>query len=301
MGKDKSAHVVVLILHWNNASDTLRCLEAVFASHYADVQVVVVDNGSGNDSAAVIRNAWPTLTVLETGCNLGYAGGNNVGIEYALAQNADYVLLLNDDTVIEPQTVPALVEAAQVHPEAGFLGPKVYCLEEPQRLITVGGYLDKAWRPIHRGLGQWDGGQYNEITAVDFLSGSALLIRRKVIEQVGVLDPRFFAYREDVDWCYRGRQAGFKALYVPEARVWHPDTRQRDAESPLVTYYITRNSLLFAAKHRLGWRVVAQMLAGYVRTLLSWTLRPQWRHKREQRDALARAIRDFGRGHCGPM
>jgi GT2 family glycosyltransferase len=161
--------------------------------------------------------------------------------------------------------------------------------------------LHDGWKPEHRGMGELDAGQFDMLVEVDYLSGCALLVSRKAIETVGLLDDDFFAYHEDTEWCYRGKQAGFKILFVPEAKVWHPDTRQRDENYPLVTYYVARNSLLFAKKHRLGYAIIARMLLSHTRTMLSWSIRPRWRHKRRQRDALARGIMDFARGRFGPV
>jgi GT2 family glycosyltransferase len=157
------------------------------------------------------------------------------------------------------------------------------------------------WQSEHLGLGELDKGQFDTTVEVDYLSGCALLISREVIEAVGMLDEDFFAYNEDVEWCYRGKRIGFKSIFVPEAKVWHPDTRGRDEDSPVVTYYITRNSLQFIRKHGLGYAPMARTLSGYARTLLSWSLRPRWRHKHEQRNALAHAMLDFARKRFGPM
>jgi GT2 family glycosyltransferase len=114
-----------------------------------------------------------------------------------------------------------------------------------------------------------------------------------------MLDEEFFAYHEDADWCYRGKQAGFRALFVPAARVWHPDTRRRDLDSPTVTYYISRNRLLFVRKHGLGIGKIIQTVARYMVLAANWSVRPKWRRKRHQRDALIRAVTDFLRGRSG--
>ncbi len=151
----------------------------------------------------------------------------------------------------------------------------------------------------HRGLGELDVGQFGGPATVDYLTGCAVLVRRALIESVGALDERFFLYEEDVEWCYRGRRAGFQSVLVPQAKVWHPDTRRRDELSARVTYYTTRNKLLLIRVHRLGGRVVAAHLLRHARTLASWTVRPKWRHKRAQRRALVRALLDAARGRWG--
>lgn len=291
--------VTTIILNWNNASDTLACLGSTAAIDYAKHRVIVVDNGSTDDSVDIITGEYPEVTVLETGANLGYTGGNNRGIEYALKDSCDYVWLLNDDVTVAPDSLSALVLVAESEPKAGFLGPKVHMREDPQRLLSAGGKLGENWRPQHRGIGELDQGRFDEVAEVDYLSGCALLVSRRLIEKAGGLDNDFFAYHEDIEWCYRGRQAGFRVLFVPEAKVWHPDTLRRDAESALVTYYMSRNQLLFLAKHHLGLGVLARCLATYALRVVNWSIRPKYRHKRHQRDALLRAMLDVLLGRFG--
>lgn len=292
--------VYIIVLNWQNVNDTLACLRSLHKLDYPNYTVLVVDNASHNGSVETIRSIFPEVTIIELPNNLGYAGGNNRGIAHALSDGADYIWLLNDDVVVDKNSVTALVAVAQANPTVGFLGPKVYIQENPRRILTAGILLDEQFHAQHRGIGELDEGQYDEITAVDSLSGCALLASRKMIEDVGLLDEDYFAYREEVDWCYRAKQAGYKILLAPQAHVWHPDTRTRDVDSPLVTYYMARNRLLFAKKHRLGHKYIARCLALYLIRIANWTVRPKWRHKkREQRDALLRAVTDFGRGRFG--
>ena len=291
--------VVAIVLNWNSAGDTIDCVAALARQPYPSCATLVVDNGSSDDSLHRIRAALPSLPVLTLNDNLGYAGGNNRGIERALRDGADYIWLLNPDTVVAPDALAALIEAAEVRPRAGLLGPKVYTREDPGRILSAGGMLEDECVAVLRGLGEADTGQFDAVTEVDYVSGCAVLARRDAIEAIGMLDERFFLYHEEVDWCRRARAAGFSVLYVPAARVWHPDTRVRDELSPLVTYYIARNTLQFARKHRVGGAAMARLIGRYARTLVSWSVRPRWRHKRRQRDALALALFDFAAGRLG--
>lgn len=291
--------VAAIILNWNNAPDTLRAVEAVYKTGYQPLEVVVVDNASRDDSVACIRAAFPQATLLVNAENQGYAEGNNVGLRHALAQGADYLLVLNDDTVVAPDMIDALVEAAEADTRAGILGPKVYTLEQPNVILSAGAYLEKGGHITTPALGSVDEGQWDQVADVGYLSGCAVLVRRAAAEKAGLLDAQFFAYQEDIDWCYRIRDAGFRCLYIPQARCWHPDTRTGRENSPLVTYYMSRNHLLFVRKHRLGAGEMARSLAVFLRRILSWSLRPKWRYKRPQRDALARALFDFALGRFG--
>ncbi len=293
--------VGVVIINWKSPADTLRCLGSLETSTFPNRLITVVENGSGDDSADRLKQAYPELNLLVSQQNLGYTGGNNLGIRSCLAQGCDYVFLLNDDAIVEAQTLAELVQAASQHPQAGFFGPKILAIEEPELLLSAGGTWDARYLPANRGLGETDAGQYDQSEMVSFLSGCALLVRREVIERVGLLDEDYFAYNEEVDWCYRGLQAGYQAVYVPSSRVWHPDTRRRDQDSPNVTYYTTRNSLLFARKRKAGAGILLRNYVTYLRRYLSWSLRPKWRkaYHPAQRAALRQALLDDMRGRYG--
>lgn len=294
----KQPEVAVIVVSWNAKSDVLQCLASVVAVP-DDVQIIVVDNASQDGTVQAIRDSFPQVTILENAENLGYTGGNNAGIRYALDQGAAYLLLVNDDAILAPDAISHLLSAARQHAEAGLLGPNVYVREERERFLSSGGVFAAGWRPVHRGLGENTDLHYREVAEVDFLTGCALLAKREVVERIGLLDDRFFAYHEDIDWCYRAKKAGFKLLVVPQAKVWHPDTRLRDENSPAVTYYMARNRLLFLSKHRLGSCLFLDTLFSYIVRAMNWSIRPKWRHKRPQRNALMWAVEDYLRGRFG--
>jgi GT2 family glycosyltransferase len=291
--------VAVIVLNWNNAADTLRCLHSLSQLDYEAHHVIVVDNGSSDGSVATIEASYPGVTILQSQENLGYAGGNNLGTNYALRRGFDYFWLLNDDVIAAPDSLSALMVQATAEPKAGFLGPKVYTLEEPKTILSAGGEFGPGWQALQRGMGELERGQFDQTVETDFLSGCALLVSRKLIETVGGLDEDFFAYYEEIEWCHRGRNAGFRVLFVPDSKIWHPDTRLRDSDSTLVMYYISRNRLLFLAKHRLGAGAIIRCLATYLLWVVNWWLNPKWRHKRSQRDALIRSMMDFTLGRFG--
>lgn len=289
--------VIAVVLNWNSAVDSIACLTALARGSFANCRPLVVDSGSSDDSVARIRAAFPAVPLLELGANAGYAGGNNRAIEH-IGDACDYVWLLNPDTEVAPDCLAELVAAAEAQPRAALLGPLVLMREDRRRILSAGGVLGKSWSH-HRACGELDAGQFTAPQPVDYVSGCALLVRRSALTSIGLLDERYFLYHEEVDWCQRARAAGYLCLVVPRARAWHPDTRARDVDSPLVTYYIVRNQLLFIRKHRLGTAMLARHLARHARTLTSWSLRPKWRHKAPQRRALARALLDFATGRSG--
>lgn len=255
--------------------------------------MLVVDNGSIDDSVLRIQDTFPNLTIIETEKNLGYTGGNNIGIQYFLKKDIGFIFLVNNDALIAPDTLGNLLSIARIDPRNGFLGPKLLTLEEPKMLLSAGIYMNRSQDPFHRGIGEFDTGQYDQVTEVNAVSGSACLVSREVIETIGMLDDNFFLYHEDIDWCFRCKSAGYKVLFVPSAKVWHPDTRNRDKNSPLVTYYITRNSLLFKRKHHLGLCSTIRQLTNNLKTVISWSIKPKWKNKSIQRDALCNAITDY--------
>lgn len=296
-------HVTIVILNWNGLSDTLACLESLQRLDYPDYEIVVVDNGSTDGSVPVIRERFPVVTMLENAENWGYAGGNNVGLRHAMAQGADYALLLNNDTVVDPAFLGILVNAAEAEPAVGIAGPTIYYYEQPDIIWSAGGAID--WRRGSTrmvGLDERDEGQFGaEPRPVDFVTGCAMLVRRAVLERVGLLDERFFAYYEETEWCVRVRRAGYKIVHVPLARIWHKISPAAQADSPLVHYYMTRNRLLFLKATGAGWLAWVQTLvAEDLRTLLSWSLRPKkWQHKKGLRQVMVQALVDAWRGQWG--
>jgi GT2 family glycosyltransferase len=304
MKSDVIPRVTIIVLNWNGLADTLECLESLSRLDYPAYEMVVVDNGSTDGPPAAIRERFPDVTLIENGENLGFTGGNNVGLRWALEQGADYMLLLNNDTVVAPDFLRLLVEAAEVDSRIGIAGPTIYYHDQPRIIWTAGGGID--WRRGQTwmvGLNERDAGQFGEEPReVDFVTGCALLVKRAVLERVGLLDDRFFAYYEETEWCVRTQRARFKIVHVPQAKIWHKIEPNARANSPLVHYYMARNRLLFLKTTGAGMRPwLHTLLAEYLRILLSWTLRPKRRDKRAQRNAVLRATVDFLRGRLGRM
>jgi hypothetical protein len=298
-----SPRVAVVVLNWNGLADTLECLASLECLDYPAYEVVMVDNGSTDGSAPVIRERFPAMTMLENGENLGYAGGNNVGLRYALAHKADYALVLNNDTKVAPDLLRRLVDAAEASPSIGIAGPTIYYHEQPDVIWSAGGAID--WRRGSTrmiGLNERDAGQFGaRPRVVDFVTGCAMLVRRTVVEQVGLLDERFFAYYEETEWCVRAARAGYKIVHVPLARMWHKISPAARADSPFVHYYMTRNRLLFLKATGAGpgaW--LHALVVEYLRTLVSWSVRPKWRGKRLLCGAMWRGMVDFVCGRFGP-
>lgn len=246
--------VSVIILNWNGHADTVECLESVSRIDYPSFRVLVVDNGSTDGSVAAIRAAFPEVEILETGRNLGYAGGNNAGIRHVLVEQPDvaFVLLLNNDVVVDPGILRAFVEAASAYPEGGIFGGKSYYYSKPDVVWALGGHWDSAAveiRFIEQGCND-AGGTPRAPFEVDYVIGCALFFRVDMLRRTGMMDEAFFLNFEEMDWCYRARRLGVLSYAVPAARIWHKvSVSFGGGESPLWKYFMTRNELLWARRH----------------------------------------------------
>jgi hypothetical protein len=298
--------VALIVLTWNQRDLTLDCLASLAALDYpADrLEVVVVDNGSVDGTAEAVRAAYPGVTVLETGENLGYAGGNNVGIRYALQGVAEYIMLLNNDTVVDPQMLTVLIRAIEQDSTIGIVTPKVYYYNEPSRIWCAGASIDWKWGGSTRLQAEQVDDDSESLRDVDFASGCAMCWRRQVIEQIGVLDPRFFIYYEETDWCVRAHAAGWRIVYEPRARIWHRISSAMGATSPATDYYMTRNVLLFLGKNLTGIsRAVALARVGVrnILAIVAYTAKSHGGQRTRHRNARLLALRDAMLGRWGKM
>lgn len=216
--------VCIVILNWRGADDTLACVASLRRLGYANFRILVLDNGSGDDSVTRIGEACPDLDLVETGANLGFAGGCNVGIRRALALGADYVWLLNSDARAEPGALAAMVDLAETDPGVGAVGSLICDLADPERVLAWGGgRVDLRFgRPSHTVAPVAD-------AELDYLTGASLLLRARALEDVGLLDEGYFLYWEEADLCYRLREGGWRLAVAPGSRILHraPESTQR--------------------------------------------------------------------------
>jgi len=255
MDERLSSLVMVVVLNWNGLNETRSCLDELGKVTYPRVKVIVVDNGSTDGSVDALRAEYPQITLLPLPENVGFAEGNNHGLRHALRQGAGYVLLLNNDARIAPDAVDVLVQAAQVDRQIGILGPIIYRDDDSQHIESAGGRFN-----LHTGrLRHFETLPVNQLCPyeVDMVSGCAMMVRREVMEQVGLLNQCYFAYFEDAEWCVRAHRAGYRVMAVPGAQVWHRGSAASGgSRAPLRIYYSVRNHLLLVnaqapARHRL--------------------------------------------------
>lgn len=293
--------LISLILNTDRRDDTLACLESLRRNRYVRHKAIVLDNASRDGSVSAIRAAYPEVEILPLSENRGYAGNNNVGIRHALEQQADWIVVLNEDTVLDQHCLERLVQAGESDTRIGIVGPMVYHFDQPEVIQSAGGMLTRTWDAVHIGASERDDGRFAQPRDVDWISGCCIMIRRQVFEQIGLIDERFFYYWEETELCVRARRAGWRIVHVPQAKIWHKGVQPDYRPKPAVTYYAARNRLLALSKHRPPWPVRLAVWGGFLRTLASWTLRPRWQDRREHRNALWNGMRDYLLGRWGRM
>lgn len=286
--------------------DTLACLDSLTNLDCCDLHITVVDNGSSDNSIAQIRDKFPRVEILQTGKNLGYAGGNNVGIRHALAEAADFICILNNDVVVEPNFLAPLLASLEVDPEAGIATPLIVDGDNLGHAWALGATIDWSNGSMER---LFAGRAVEELTAlhpfeVGIAPGSAMLIKRDVFERVGVLDERYFLYFEEADWCIGVQEAGYKIIAVPESVVVHGVSATLGQSSPFTDYYMTRNRFLFIRRHTNGTQRTRLAAKTYFReaiTIVVYTIKTNHGQRLPHRTARLYALRDSLLGRWGKM
>jgi len=252
--------VSIVTLNWNQAAVTCALLDSLDRATYPRTEVIVVDNGSAPDDVAVLAAHPSSPRLVRSATNLGFTGGNNLGIRHA---RGEYVLLLNNDTEVEPDFLEPLVATMQVNQTIGAASPKIRYFNEPDRIQYAGGTaVDDV-----RGQARWIGGgeldhrQHDLSGPTEMCHGAALMIRRRVLEEVGLLGEDFFIYYEELDFGTRLRRAGWKAHYVAESTVWHKESVTVGKASPTKVYFQTRNRVLYLRRNASGWRKALALAA----------------------------------------
>ena len=279
--------LVAVVLSWNGREDTLAALESL-----RGIETVVVDNGSTDGSADAVAERFPAVELVRAGLNLGFAGGNNVGIRRALDRGADWILLLNSDATVEQGIVEALTAAAVARPDAGVLACKVLFADSDRLWYAGAGFDPYLGRSRHRGFGKADrpGVAADTVRA----TGAGMAVSRAAIDAAGLLDEELFLYAEDLEWCLRIRDAGFAVVYVPDARVRHRvSAASGGAGSPTASYYEARNMLAVVERYRplprglTGPRralvVAPRVLLSARRPASAWAALRGWRDSRRGR------------------
>lgn len=262
--------VYIILLNWHGWRDTIACLDSLARLDYQNYHVLVVDNGSTDDSVARIRAAHPEVPIIETGRNLGFSGGCNVGIRRAVDEGADYVWLLNNDTTVDPQALSAMVAVAEVDPRVGAVGSVLYYLDSPKDIQAWGGGRVCFWsgRTRHH-LGPVPS------ASLHYLTAASILIRRSAMEEVGLLDEStFFMYWEDTDFSFRLRKAGWRLAIADQSIVLHREHAATGKGSPLLDYYFNESAVRFFRRYApiAAWPIAIGVLGRLVKRVLRGNL-----------------------------
>ena len=317
-GEDPRPKVAVIVLNWNGWLDTLECLESLQHLAYPNFQVIVVDNGSIDDSVEKIKNwcqgkipvqtrfvefeprlkpvarldysrreaesggdvrgeteveassSQTRLILIQTGENLGFAGGNNAALRYCLERDYGYFWLLNNDTVVDSSSLAEMIEVAESDGAIGVAGPMILFYSRPQCIYSAGLSLSKIGRRVRRMgiMKHRDAPAFNTRKDVEGIAGCALLIRQDTVRTIGLLDERYFLYMEEADWCTRAIQKNYRCVYVPRARIWHKGWASIQSDPQLMDYYLARSQILYLKKFSSGARFVLDVLAYVARSFL---------------------------------
>ncbi len=279
--------VFIVVLNYNGGELLQNCLASLDYVSYPNFSIVIVDNASADGSLRRVRANFPQVTIIENEKNLGFSGGNNVGIKYALEQQADYVLLLNQDTEVEPDFLEKLIVTVEKNPQIGILSPLIFW-EKTDCVWFSGGRINwwtmKAINETRR--------RDRKYCATGFISGCSMLIKKAVIEKVGLLDEKFFLYYEDVDFSCRAQRAGFLTVIDPASQIYHFETSGAIAGEKL--YQLVFSGLLFFKKNSVGFMKIWISFYYKLRKLknrFEMTLRPN-----EKARIVQKAYYDFEHG-----
>lgn len=292
--------VAIVILHYKQEDDTLECLYSFKKNTHADQRIYLVANSYNKKFHDSLRVKYPGVIFIVNRENLGFAQGINVGIKRALEDGCSFFLIVNNDTIAGPSLVSKLVGFAKKNPSVGLVSPKIYFApgfeyhakrydkDEKGKVIWYGGgRID--WSNVyasHRGVDEVDHGRYDSTIDTDFATGCCTLVRRDLIEKIGLMDERYFLYFEDADYSMRAKRAGFRVVYFPQAHMWHKNASSSDKPgSSTHVYYQTRNRLYFGYTYAPMWTKKSLMWES-IKNLFGTTLEAQ-------------ALRDYYRGKMG--
>lgn len=252
----------VVVLNWNQWQFTSACVHSLLKAQSTSMHIIVVDNGSQDDSVAQLTNEFGSqITLIPNGTNLGYAGGNNVGIQYAIDHNASHIMILNNDTVVTENFLQPLLSRLESSPKIGAVAPKIYFMEPANMLWGVGGQIN--WllgKAKNLGGRQIDTGQFNHSRQLDYVTGCCFLAHSELFSSIGMFNERFFAYFEDTDWSMRVREQGRELWYEPNSVIYHwggasgkkKIKGKTGQTSPFLYYLSARNNLWFLRLHAKG-------------------------------------------------
>jgi GT2 family glycosyltransferase len=251
--------VSIVTVNYNQSAATCDMLESLYTSGYPNMEVWVVDNASPNDTPEIIKERFPQINFIQSDKNLGFAGGNNLAVRQA---KGDFIYLVNNDTIIPENHIQQLVNALTDIQGAGVVCPKIKLFDDPD-VIMFAGFTPMSSITMRNkiiGFAEKDHGQHNMRRQSAYAHGAAMLLKREVIENAGLMSEDYFLYYEEVDWSIRIRKAGYSIFYIPETCILHKESLSTGRDSPLRSFYMNRNRTLFILRNSTGWQKTAGIL-----------------------------------------
>ena len=249
----------IITVNYNGINDTLVMIESVLSNLAQEVEIIVVDNGSLNDESALLKEKYPLVKAIRSSRNLGFAGGNNLGYKHSTGM---YILFLNNDAILKDDTLRFLIETLNSNQRIAGVSPKILYNDEMGR-IQYAGYTELSSVTIRNrtiGNNEKDFGQYDITAPTAYLHGAVMLVKREVIEEVGMMPECYFLYYEEMDWSAQMKKAGYELMYEPRSVVYHNESSSTGKDSPLKIYYMTRNRLLYAWRNRCGLNRIISLI-----------------------------------------
>jgi GT2 family glycosyltransferase len=256
--------VYAVVTNWNGLDDTSECIESIQRSTYPNLQVVIVDNGSTDNSASVLAERFPMAAQVRMDRNGAVTAAYNAGLRYALKQGADYVLMLNNDTILDEEMTALLVEFAQKDARFGLITPKIYYYDRPEVIWFAGGMRSRFdFGAYGTGEGETDPQENSAAKEVDYAWACGMLMSREMLESVGMFDTQFYLYYDDVDYSIRVQEAGYEVWYVPEAKMWHKVSHSTSGSADFARIW-ARSKMRLYRKHSRGLHRVGLVLYAFV-------------------------------------
>lgn len=245
--------VISVVVNWNLKKETGECLDSLHKADYPNHKIIVVDNGSTDDSISFLATRYPDVDLIALSQNLGYAAGLNAGILKSLEQGAKYVFALNNDTIIEKNTISRLVEVLEMYPQIGIAAPKILFYQNQDKIFSLGDRIYPLLPlPIGFGYGKRDSSKYKGIMEFDYVTGCAMMIRTEVFHRVGLFDINYFMYYEDADFCRRTRASGYRIVCVGNAIVYHKTAQSTSQNKVQMVRIRARNRMRFYRQYKHG-------------------------------------------------
>lgn len=281
--------VSIVTINYNQLTHTVELLNSLKNVDYPNIEVIVVDNNSKKDPTQTLHSKSPSTLLVKSEVNLGFAGGNNLGLKKA---KGDYILLLNNDTEVKPDAISILVKFFETKTKAGICCPLILFHNSGETIQYAGSTSINALtgRNSRIGFKEKDRGQFKQPYETSFAHGAAMMIKKSVIDQVGPMPELYFLYYEELDWCEKIKNNGYEIYVVPESKIYHKESMSTGKDSTLKTYYLTRNRLLFMRRNTRGIPklifILFFVLIAIPKQFLKFVLRGKFSHAKELIKAL---------------